>query len=615
MNMTELHVAPHGDDAAGGTQELPFRTIAAAAAVAHAGDIIVIGKGIYRERVDPPRGGASATAPITYTAAPGERVVLTGSDVFRSWTALGEDLWRLVIPNAYFGEFNPYAEVVHGDWFSGRGRRHRRGNVFLDDVWLPEVESEQALAAGCGLGWTSTVDGNPSGSVADSPVEGHDAFAPAKFDPTGNTTIVARLPDDVDPNAGRVEVSVRSTVFTPTSEHIDYITVRGFEIRNAATNWASPTAGQEGIVTPYWCRGWVIADNEICYSRCCGIALAKNRDEHDGERGTTEGFYLTIRDAQVRDAWSRDTIGSHTVRNNRIHHCGQTGIVGALGCAFSTIEDNEIHDCNTQGIWGGAEMAGIKLHGAIDVMLRGNHIYRCGQVAGVWLDWMAQGAHIRENLLHDNVRDIFVEVNHGPIIMANNILLSREGLLSNSRGVVIAHNLITGGVEVCHDDRETPYLKPHSTELGEMRRVCAVGDTHWINNVLGPDVDLRGYDDSAAELPSTIAGNVRLGPSGGSQGNQASMSVLERLCGKWTLSIGADPESACAGDVVAGNALGVAVVPGQPYTEPDGSPVVIDHDYYTAPRTENATPGPFARPVVGTVTLWPRQQSGVAASL
>ncbi|MFA1646114.1 MAG: hypothetical protein ACDS79_11640, partial [Enterobacteriaceae bacterium] len=69
-----------------------------------------------------------------------------------------------------------------------------------------------------------------------------------------------------------------------------------------------------------------------------------------------------------------------------------------------------------------AETAGIKLHAAIDVTIRRNHIHNC--IMGVWLDWEAQGARITSNLMYDNQRpegvlpaegsmfsnDIFIEV-------------------------------------------------------------------------------------------------------------------------------------------------------------------------------------------------------------
>lgn len=43
---------------------------------------------------------------------------------------------------------------------------------------------------------------------------------------------------------------------------------------------------------------------------------------------------------------------------------------------------------------GGAEISGIKLHAAIDVLIRRNHIHH--NTMGIWLDWEAQGARITQ---------------------------------------------------------------------------------------------------------------------------------------------------------------------------------------------------------------------------
>jgi alpha-N-arabinofuranosidase len=47
-----------------------------------------------------------------------------------------------------------------------------------------------------------------------------------------------------------------------------------------------------------------------------------------------------------------------------------------------------------------------------------------GATGGLWLDWMAQGTRVTENLLHNNTRDIFVEVNHGPLLIDNNLQIA-----------------------------------------------------------------------------------------------------------------------------------------------------------------------------------------------
>jgi hypothetical protein len=70
----EYHIAPGGDDTNPGSQSAPLRTIQRGAELAQPGDTITVHAGVYRERINPPRGGQSDTKRIVYQAAPGEKV-------------------------------------------------------------------------------------------------------------------------------------------------------------------------------------------------------------------------------------------------------------------------------------------------------------------------------------------------------------------------------------------------------------------------------------------------------------------------------------------------------------------------------------------------------------
>ena len=98
-----------------------------------------------------------------------------------------------------------------------------------------------------------------------------------------------------------------------------------------------------------------------------------------------------------RGDWTRENIGHHLVRNNLIFDCEQAGIVGSHGGSFSVIEDNQIYNINIRGWWDGFEQAGIKLHAAVDTIIRNNLIYKSQR--GIWLDWMSQGARVSGNIL------------------------------------------------------------------------------------------------------------------------------------------------------------------------------------------------------------------------
>src|SRR6516164_8725856 len=81
----EYHVSPKGNDANDGSKGKPLRTISAAAMRAQAGDVITVHEGVYRERIDPPRGGESDQKRIVYQAAHGENVAIKGSEIVKGW--------------------------------------------------------------------------------------------------------------------------------------------------------------------------------------------------------------------------------------------------------------------------------------------------------------------------------------------------------------------------------------------------------------------------------------------------------------------------------------------------------------------------------------------------
>ena len=294
LHAAELHVALSGKDADPGTQAAPLRTIQAAAKLAQAGDSNTVHAGVYRERVAPPRGGESAQKRIIYQAATGEKVTITGAEVVKGWEKVQDDTWKVVLPNTFFGGFNPYGDTIHGDWFNGRGRAHHTGAVYLNGEWLTEAAKREAVLAPAAASplWFGQVD-------------------------AANTTLWAQF-KGVDPNAQLVEINVRQTVFYPEKTGINYLTVRGFTLCQAATPWAPPTAEQIGLIGTNWSKGWIIEDNVVSHSVCSGIALGKHGDEFDNtSANSAEGYVKTIERA-YKHGWTKESIGHHIVRNNMI---------------------------------------------------------------------------------------------------------------------------------------------------------------------------------------------------------------------------------------------------------------------------------------------------------
>ena len=88
------------------------------------------------------------------------------------------------------------------------------------------------------------------------------------------------------------------------------------------------------------------------------------------------------------------------VRGNVIYDCGQNGVVGHMGCAFSLIEGNHIYRIGAKREFFGWEVAAIKMHAAVDTVVRGNRVH--DSVLGMWLDWQAQGTVVDSNVFYRN---------------------------------------------------------------------------------------------------------------------------------------------------------------------------------------------------------------------
>lgn len=733
----QYHVSVHGDDAHDGSASRPLRTLSAAVRLAQAGDAIMVHEGVYRERIDPPRGGTSDGKRIVYQAAPGEKVVIKGSEVVKGWRKVQNDTWKVTIPNSFFGDFNPYTDLIHGDWFGPKGREHHTGAVYLNGHWLTEaIKLEDVLkpvgqaassyvpggqgtllnvawlrpgagsanagripaasfaaqhgiqTAPCSeggecVGWieqgdwvryervdfgrrtrqieiraaSATRGGTievrldaPDGELLGSckvpntggwqawssfhagikPVSGVKTLCLlfkglqaaneadlrlwfAQVD-SSNTTLWAQF-KGVSPNEAEVEINVRQAVFYPEKPGVNYLTVRGFTMMHAATPWAPPTAEQIGLIGTHWSKGWIIENCDIRYSTCVGITLGKHGDRYDNtSANSAEGYVETIHRALAR-GWSKENIGHHIVRNNHISHCEQAGIVGSMGPVFCTVTDNVIHDIHIRQLFSGAEMAGIKFHGAIDTVISRNHIYRTCR--GIWLDWMTQGTRVTRNLLHDNgpSEDLFVEVNHGPFLVDNNIFLSRVGVLVNSQGGAYAHNLIAGAIHVAHGERrQTPYHKAHSTDVAALAPNPS-GDDKYYNNIF-VNGGLPAYDP--AKLPVFMAGNVFVNGAKASKYEtdplvqpkaNPDLKLAEKNDGVYLQMI---LDKAWAKrpprQLVTTQRLGKAKIPDLPYEQPDGTPYRLDSDYFGNKRNAaNPYPGPFELPQGGKQLLkvWP----------
>lgn len=605
----EYHVSPQGSDADAGTLTQPFRTINRAAQLALPGDTVTVHEGVYREWVNPLYGGESNDKRILYRAAPGEKAELKGSEVITGWKSdkRAKGVWRAVVSNKMFGNYNPFNDELFGDWlWKPEGTTFHTGEVYLNDVSLYEAQNiEKVLHPD-----TIRTIRDPQGSTA---------FWYAEVG-AEETTIYANF-GAANPNKEIVEITVRPTCFYPTREGLNYITFRGFHVSQAATQWAAPTAEQVGMVSTHWCKGWIIEENIIKNSRANGITLGKERGSGHNLDCTDKRLdgthhYIEVIFNVLRHGWEKNQVGSHIVRNNTISDCEQTGICGSMGGAFSEIYGNHIYNILCKQQYGGAEMAGIKLHGAIDTYIHNNRIHKCG-CYGLWLDWMAQGARVSSNLFYDNSwYDLFTEVQHGPIIVDNNILLSQSSVQENADGIAYVHNLFAGCFRGMDDERYVPYHLNHSTEIKGFKSIVH-GDHRFYNNIFmggknnKAQYGLKGYQ--TASWPIFAEGNLfcnNAQPAKEGQGEVLSVTVpeiqIEETANEVYLILPDETNhlSEITTQPVDAARLGKARLSNYCFENPDGTPVNLGKDYFGKIRSGHFTTGPIQQINEKRIKVW-----------
>lgn len=496
--MTIYHVCQqHGSDANIGSEQQPFATINHAAQLALAGDSVVVHAGIYRECVQPRWGGKSNTCRITYQAAPNETVIIKGSEVITGWQdacleGASVPVFKAVIDNKIFGAHNPFDTIMTGDW--------------LINPWPNCLHTADVYIDGKSLYEASTLDAvkNPVERKNGPTAEWIDEDEPIPYsentlyqwfaevdNKSGTTTVYAHFGNYTAADLAKhiIEVNVRDCCFAPSQVNTNYITISGFEICQAATQWAPPTGIQHGMVDVYWSKGWLIENCHMHDAKNSAISLGKEISTGDNEstRFKHKPGYQTQLEAVfkgLKRGWSMEMIGSHEVRNCVIHDCGQNAVVGHMGCINSKIHHNKIYNIAMKHEYFGYEIAGIKLHAAIDVQIHHNEFHDCS--LGIWLDWEAQGTRVSHNVFYDNYRDLMIEVTHGPCLVDNNIFASEYNFDNVAQGTALINNYFGGTTRLLTvPNRATPYHAPHSTDVTGYAVVFTGDDRVYGNYYVG----------------------------------------------------------------------------------------------------------------------------------
>jgi hypothetical protein len=364
------HVAqghPRAADTNAGTADAPFLTIAAAASRLQPGQKVVVHEGVYRECVRPARGGQGPDRMIAYEAAPGERVVIRGSELWTptvcpssGYQVSGSTgpIWMADLPIAVTADYNPFALrnayaylSVYGDTQNGAFMQRalsRRGALFLRGVPLRQVFHYRDLAPAAGAFWVEE---------------------PGR-------RLHFRLPEDSDPKGVTLEATAREQIIAPLDDGLGYLRLSGFICEHAADGLPVP---QRAAVSTMRGHHWILEGLRIAWANGCGMDIGQ----------------------QTWDAAIPDLTGGHIVRGNTIRHCGVCGLAGALGVHHTLIENNlieEIGGLNMERMW---ECAGIKFHLAEHTLIRGNTLRHIHHASGIWLDCSHVNTRITDNVFAD----------------------------------------------------------------------------------------------------------------------------------------------------------------------------------------------------------------------
>jgi hypothetical protein len=416
--------AANADDNGPGSRERPFRTVNKAAQVLQPGERVVIAEGVYREWVNPARGGSGADKMISYEAAPGAKVVIKGSALLdKGWkpsdrgagrggagrggpAASPATAWQIDISGFLRGPYNPFAMVnVPGDRFwmnykviSMAPYFRRRGMVFVDGKPLEQMDSYNDLFG------SSDRSTNNYEEIKWHPLFDEIGGAGGKFwaDQRGNT-IYVRLPNDDPPEKHVIEATVQEQVFASATRGLGYIRVKGISFQHGADPFPMP---QSGMVATNGGNHWIIEDDTMEWANAICLTIGNGLGGGPG-----------ISQPQAS--------GSHLIRNNTIRYCGIGGIEGLPSGRFGIIENNLVEWVGWQDAEREWEAGGIKLHTARDGLIRNNVIRHMRYAAGLWLDVAASNNRMSGNIIADVVSvsgAIHMEGTHEQHQIDNNVI-------------------------------------------------------------------------------------------------------------------------------------------------------------------------------------------------
>lgn len=421
-----------------GTLDRPFKTISKAASLAEPGDTVLVYAGIYREWVAPARGGEEGR-PITYMGAPGEKVIVRGSEIYTNkWLPVTGHtrVFSTVVRTGFFTDgFNPFKII-----FSESRGGGRQGQIFIDGKEMIETKTQVKTD-------TATKKRIVEKSQMEVMYE-----QPGTWSTEDGKTIYVHLPDgfrSIDKSL--VEFSVRRHLLAPVRRSQNYINLKGFIFEHCANDVSFP---QVGAVSCRSGQHWIIENNIIRDIKTIGLDFgAEDENPWLLPDILPEDRYYVGRHHDIFTLSERSIAGRHLILNNTVSNCGQCGLAGLFSDG-TLIMGNIVERCG--GVIPGFESGGIKVHGLMGGTVEGN-LVRDNESWGIWLDCGYIGSRVTRNIAVNNrISGIFLECSNGPGLIDNNIVAYNRGdgiYAHDASGITVANNLIFGntsfGIYMC----------------------------------------------------------------------------------------------------------------------------------------------------------------------
>lgn len=393
---------PNASDDNPGTEARPWKTLGRAAAALEPGDRVIVKQGLYREWVRPARGGTGPTRMITYQAAPGEEVVIRGSERYSGpWlpSACADKprnpkAWLAVLPDALFAGANPFAATnlltyKGNPYWSKKMTQNRaysmaQGLVFQDGQRLTQAADYEDLAKAPGTYWVEP----------------------------GGRRVHLRPRGDTHPSTAAFELTARPFAFAPDTKGLGFIRCDGFTIEYVASCFPIP---QRGAISTRQGHHWIVENNTVRQVNALGLDF--------GRRPTFIPYTVPA------DTPALAGVG-HILRRNRFLDCGICSMQG-LGLIGGLVEGNVASGCGWHNVPRLFETGGIKLHYCKHALVRGNVVRGTIGGAGLWVDHSNANTRITANIVVGGARSpwggLFLEASYRPNLIDHNIVWGCTG--------------------------------------------------------------------------------------------------------------------------------------------------------------------------------------------